>query len=125
MADQHKLALGDAGEPTPAIPPPEQRVWPVGFDRGICSGCRQPVFWASMVDALGELKRRPTDGSVVRNPINPWPVENGNLQIVAPGRVGMIPRGVYVAPQQRWTSHFATCPTAPQFRRRGRGRRSR
>lgn len=76
-----------------------------------CRGCGGPMRWA----------QNETTGR--RVPIDPDPVPDGNLVLVAL-RPGATPLVRYlrkhepVAPTSpRYVSHFATCPQADQFRK--------
>lgn len=93
---------------------------------GRCSKCGQAVWWALT-----------THGN--RTPMDPLPVENGNLLCVdSTGRLlseeavdlavaGKATVTVTVArrghrdahgPHRRWRTHFAACPYAAEFRRK-------
>jgi hypothetical protein len=79
----------------------------------VCQSCGASVTWV-LTEATGK-----------RMPLDPEPVDNGNLQIVASRSggpvvryVGQTPKG-YVAAKDgpRYVSHFVTCPNAAQHRR--------
>lgn len=79
---------------------------------GTCKGCDAPIHWAQVVGGK-------------RVPIDPDPVDNGNLVLVslAPGErreVRYLRRGEDAGDAPRYVSHFATCPQAEQFRKGGR-----
>lgn len=73
-----------------------------------CSSCGASIVW--VVTATGK-----------RMPIDPQPVEGGNLELEG-NRGGHVAR--YVKPEQgglfgrpRYVSHFASCPHAAQHRK--------
>ncbi len=76
---------------------------------GTCRSCRRPIRWCKT--PLGK-----------RMPIDPDPVSTGNLEIEDP-RFDM-PLVTYIKKdtppngQDRYTSHFATCPNAQHHRRK-------
>jgi hypothetical protein len=75
-----------------------------------CSSCKADVFWA--MSAGGKPL-----------PIDPEPREDGNLVVrraLGGGRVAVSAKGV-PAGEQRYVSHFATCPYADQHRRKSHG----
>lgn len=85
-----------------------------------CRGCRERIFFATTRDG--------------RNiPIDEKPASDGNLAI-APVPHGQTPHAEVVRPAQAdgmrvagvptWRAHFATCPSADQFRYRARTRTS-
>jgi hypothetical protein len=71
-----------------------------------CRSCQAPVRWVR------------TEGGRAM-PLDPEPVDAGNVVIV---REGPPPVVRYVAadeePGPRFTSHFATCPDAPSWRKK-------
>jgi hypothetical protein len=72
-----------------------------------CRSCGAPIRWA-----------RTAKGTAV--PLNPEPAPNGNVVLMGDGTVTYLGRGQ--APPEgtlRWTSHFASCPEARRWRRRG------
>ncbi|GAA2071594.1 hypothetical protein [Williamsia deligens] len=87
----------------------------------LCRGCRARIFFVSTKDR----EKMPVTAAV-----DP----RGRLSITA-GRRGELPRGVVLTPGQAdgaraagmklYTSHFASCPNAEEFRarRRTRGQR--
>lgn len=74
---------------------------------GTCRSCRAPIRWAHTQKGH-------------RIPLDPEPVEGGNLVEVAPGIVRVVEPGDPSG--ARFVSHFATCPNAGAHRRRGRDR---
>lgn len=91
---------------------------------GRCDGCRRPIEWV-----ITEAKR-------ARMPIDPEPVADGNLvKLPTPCEDGTeIVRyltkaelaneggSLFDAPTDRYVSHFATCPDAKRFRKKGKRR---
>lgn len=107
-------------DPQPSDPTRRLPQWPTGYDRGRCRSCNALIFWAISADALGTPKRRP-DGSVVKISMDPFPVPDGNLMLVSPGKVAPIGAANLGVPRdERWRTHFATCPNASTHRRRPR-----
>lgn len=71
---------------------------------GFCSTCKAPVFWA----ITAQRKRIPLD---------PEPVADGNVIVVL--GTAYVLKDQNPVTDQRFRSHFATCPHAGQHRRRG------
>jgi hypothetical protein len=72
-----------------------------------CRACRAPLFWATT----------PRGKNI---PLDPQPTLDGNVEIVEGEAVVLA--GVHLdaarrAGAQLYTSHFATCPHASEFRR--------
>lgn len=76
-----------------------------------CTGCQAPIFWVYAYN------------SGRRCPINDKPVANGNI-VIRDGQAVYLKPNLYdpsCQPQPgeaRYTSHFATCPDATEFRRK-------
>jgi len=68
-----------------------------------CRTCRQPIRWAYT-----------RNGHAI--PLDPEPVNGGNLRLDRLGRVVVVPTDKRHGPL--YVSHFATCPHATQHRRR-------
>ncbi len=117
--EQIELLAADhpAYQPPPEIP----AAVPPGYDTGKCRSCGTLVIWTTMVNAMGEIKRRP-DGTKVRNPVDLRPNRDGTLRLIGRGRAQSIGKGELVLPDQRYQSHFATCEFASRHKRGG-GRR--
>lgn len=99
--------------PTPPLP---ERV-PPGYDTGRCRSCNAKIIWTTMLDAMGARKTR-DDGKPVRNPIDPRPRPDGNVRLTGRGHARMITAGEHVMPDERYVSHFATCPNRGRHRRK-------
>lgn len=73
-----------------------------------CRGCDRPVMWCQTAK-----------GSAI--PLDPEPVESGNLVVVTGNPDGSGPRlALYARPMDdgpRFVSHFVSCPRASAFRR--------
>lgn len=108
----------DLGPAVQASSHPPMRI-PQGYKRAVCRGCGQIIFWASKVDFEGRVRTR--DGRPIRDPINPWPVPDGEIVLRGAGRAENVPITVF-HDGERWQSHFRTCPKRDRFRGRGRGR---
>lgn len=72
-----------------------------------CSACRQPIVWALTMKGK-------------RIPLNPDPNEKGNLALTRTVDGHLV--AIFVAPSDfqispRYTSHFANCPGAHNFRK--------
>jgi hypothetical protein len=73
-----------------------------------CRSCDAPIEWA--ITTKGQ-----------RIPLDPEPGPGGNLVLVdGVARHPTLGEGV---PYLQYTSHFATCPDAERFRRKGKVRR--
>jgi hypothetical protein len=48
-------------------------------------------------------------------PIDPFPIDTGDIVLDAPGRVERI-AGACVAPEKHWQTQFASCPNADSHR---------
>ena len=80
-------------------------------DYALCRSCRKKIRWVTMVSGK-------------KNPLDPEPVENGNVQILelSPGEFqGEALKAEQLAAARDggellYISHFATCPTASQHR---------
>lgn len=72
---------------------------------GTCSACEADILWVMGINGR-------------RNPLNAEPDPKGNIWLDDGGlahyrtKVSVIPKGA-----ARFTSHFASCPNAQQFRR--------
>lgn len=75
-----------------------------------CRSCNAPVFWAR------------THFNHTPIPIDWEPVPDGNIAVVDDGlrfTAKVLPPGdERIAAEETYTSHFATCPDADQWRRR-------
>ena len=73
-----------------------------------CKSCGAPIFWAAT-----------TDKKTKRMPINPVASNTGNLAIdePAPGVLVAVVADLFTPPGPRFTSHFATCPDAKEWRK--------
>ena len=74
-----------------------------------CRFCGAPVIWVQ------------TDKGKTM-PIDPDPVEHGNLRLIPVGETGKVhylKKGELEedSPEPRYVSHFATCPNAKQHRK--------
>ncbi len=70
-----------------------------------CRGCGAPILW--LISPKDKL-----------TPIDPAPTARGNLRIDLDYGVWlMILNFGEVPPEERYISHFATCPNAKEFRR--------
>lgn len=92
-----------------------ERVSLSGYEYGVAR-CREATCRAPMVWAVNEASGR-------GNPIDPDPVEDGNVVIVGQTttKSGPAPLVRYLRKGEevvghRYKSHFATCPEADQFR---------
>lgn len=80
---------------------------------GHCRSCGAPIAWVITVKGR-------------RMPLDPDPVEDGNVwimrvegaQLVA--GVSLNAEGVPPLVRERYVSHFVTCPNADQHRKRGK-----
>lgn len=115
--EQPHLPLDDPDPPTQAC------IWPASYERGTCRSCRARIFWAVVVDALGNVRTKADGVTPVRMPIDPRPTPTGNIVLRPPGKVERIPRGVFVDEAERWQTHFASCPGADAHRTTPRRRR--
>lgn len=68
-----------------------------------CQACGQPIVWA-----LGRTGRR--------MPLNATPDPAGNVELHADGRA-VVHKTAPLTGVDLYTSHFATCPNAAEFRR--------
>lgn len=82
------------------------------FEIERCLSCNAPI-----IRAVGESGKG--------NPINPEPVKNGNVRLIA--REGQKPLAIYDRKDRqpsldddgvRYVSHFSDCPDAPRWRRK-------
>lgn len=79
---------------------------------GRCKRCHAPIRWA----------KSDTTGKVM--PVDPHPADDGNIYVVAfeDGTpivgVAKTPADVPASEPLRYTSHFATCPHAAEFRKK-------
>jgi hypothetical protein len=91
-----------------------------------CRSCSAPIFWA--------LTRKPNGDVGTRMPVDRDPVADGNIEIVDRTRlpeendwtpvIRVLKKGdgdTLFEPPDRYVSHFATCPNAPQHRRKKSG----
>lgn len=79
--------------------------------RGTCRSCGAPILWAKGDSNAGKA-----------NPIDPEPVENGNIALTFPQHAYEELRARYlrkgdVRTPPLYVSHFATCPNAKGHRR--------
>lgn len=86
---------------------PRARPMSPGPGAGECSTCGAPVLWVRMMSGRAQ-------------PLDPEPVDGGNVELVEGGRVRVVKPELGVA---RYRSHFAGCAHAELHRRhRGGGR---
>jgi hypothetical protein len=80
-------------------------------------------MWALVLDKWGDPSINPRTGQQRKMPLD-GPDPNGNVRVIA-GTARVMTAGEFVPADQRWRSHYATCPKAAQFRqpRRGGSRR--
>jgi hypothetical protein len=78
----------------------------VSLPLGTCRGCGATVAWV-----------KTTGGKNM--PVDPEPVPHGNLILIdpIPGDDSYLAVNKSASDQPGYTSHFATCPDAGQFRR--------
>jgi hypothetical protein len=76
------------------------------IDRRACRACGQPIFFAITVKGR-------------RMPMNPDPVETGLFSIIVNAE-GTAYLTEPMIDQERYDSHFASCPAPEEFRRRKR-----
>ncbi len=80
------------------------------INRGKCSSCGAEILWAESKNGFAM-------------PIDPTPVEDGNVVLHAPDDpresplARVLKKGEH-APMPRFTSHFATCPDAAEHRKK-------
>lgn len=76
-------------------------------DQGTCRSCGAPILWVRMAK------------SGKANPLDPIPHPTGNVVLDDGGRAHYLKRGQerFIAPSERYVSHFSTCPNARQHRR--------
>lgn len=117
VGDQQQMSLGPAAS---AAGPGPMRI-PAGYRPARCSGCGQRIFWVTKVDAFGQIRRSQKTGRPIKDPIDPWPVPDGEIVLRGAGRAENVPVTVF-HDGERWRSHFRTCPKARDFS--GRGRRA-
>lgn len=74
---------------------------------GTCRSCGAPIRWVRMAE------------SGRANPLDPNPHPSGNIALDAEGKAHYLKRGqeTFIAPSERYVSHFSTCPNAKQHRR--------
>jgi hypothetical protein len=90
--------------------PPRPRAFiPRGYDTGHCKYCKARVIWATMVNALGEIKRK-ANGQPVRNPVDVFTDPNGSLLFEGGGTARTVVKGELVDAGELRISHWATCP---------------
>lgn len=83
-------------------------------DSNACRGCLREMLWATVIST----------GKAI--PLDPEPVENGNLVLaeLAPGaalRVAYVSDVTELNPlAPRYQSHFVSCPNAGDFRKKKR-----
>lgn len=76
-----------------------------------CRGCHAPIVWA----------RTATDNHLI--PLDPDPVEGGNIAVVSRSASGeintvqVLGQADLFANEPRYVTHFATCEFADDFRR--------
>lgn len=75
-----------------------------------CRSCNAPVRWVST--ALGK-----------RMPIDAVPTDAGTIVVDAGVATVVAPEDLFDTRQPRYTSHFATCPQAAEWRKGKRGSR--
>jgi hypothetical protein len=77
------------------------------MNTGTCRGCGQPVLWVEMAV------------SGKRNPLDPEPHPSGTIAIDTAGKAHYLKRGqeIFIDPNERYVSHFSTCPRAKEFRK--------
>ena len=80
---------------------------------GPCEGCGAPIHWAKTIGGRGKEKRMPCDVVEDRERGN-MAVRNGVAQVLKRGQI----TGAHFAGEPLYTSHFATCPNAAEFRRK-------
>ena len=86
-----------------------------------CSSCGAPVLWAQILDDHGQRVKR-DDGRMRSMPVDAEPSPAGNVVLFERPGEGIVCRVLRRGEQPRAgeklrTSHFATCPNAPQHRR--------
>lgn len=86
-----------------------------------CSSCRQPIFWAQLLDEQGNTYRK-DNGRLASMPVDTTQAPNGNVILFARGGsivARMLRRGEEPPPgAKRRTPHHMTCPQGKDWRKR-------
>ena len=80
------------------------------IEHGICRSCGANILWARSAKTNALM------------PIDPDPVENGNIVLSADGLATTLSGDLWETMHSglRYISHFATCPNAKEHRKRTR-----